>query len=140
MEINYLAVLVTAFIPMVLGALWYSPVGFGNTWIKLTKWTPEEIKKAKNDKAAMNKAYGLGFVGALVRSYVLYYMLQMLEVSSWQAGAMSAFWIWLGFVAVAQWSMTLWGKNKSFQLFSINTGYELVTLILMGAVLGAWMM
>lgn len=43
-EINYLAVLVATLSTMVLGFLWYSPVLFGNAWVKLRNMKMEEMK------------------------------------------------------------------------------------------------
>ena len=41
--INIWAVLVSIVAMMVIGALWYSPVLFGNTWLRLIGKKPEEI-------------------------------------------------------------------------------------------------
>ena len=42
-SINYLAVLVAGFIPMILGSIWYGPL-FGKKWIELMGLTEEELK------------------------------------------------------------------------------------------------
>ncbi|MEF2246966.1 MULTISPECIES: DUF1761 domain-containing protein [unclassified Paenibacillus] len=42
-EINYLAVLIATAVTMVLGFLWYSPVLFGNAWVKQIGLNKEEM-------------------------------------------------------------------------------------------------
>jgi hypothetical protein len=44
---------------------------------------------------------------------------------------------WLGFVAVSTISRVTY-EGATWRLFAISTGYNLVTLLLMGAILGAW--
>jgi hypothetical protein len=56
MEINYLAVLVAALVSMVIGGLWYSPLLFGNIWMKLSGITQKDVEKAK--KQGMMKSMG----------------------------------------------------------------------------------
>lgn len=45
-EINWLGVLIATVAGMVLGALWYSPLLFGNRWMKCLGKTPETIGSA----------------------------------------------------------------------------------------------
>jgi hypothetical protein len=45
--------------------------------------------------------------------------------------------VWLGFVATVQLTGALFTK-QSMKLFAINTGYQLVCYLAMGAILGAW--
>jgi len=45
--------------------------------------------------------------------------------------------VWLGFVATTHAANCLF-EGRPFRLFSINTGYPLVSLVLMGPLLGAW--
>ena len=63
-DINFLAVLVATIVSMVLGALWYSPILFGKLWAKLSKFTEEDIEKAK--KKGMTKNYILNFISLFV--------------------------------------------------------------------------
>lgn len=45
-EINWLGVLIATVAGMVLGAVWYSPLLFGNRWMKCLGKTPETIGSA----------------------------------------------------------------------------------------------
>jgi Protein of unknown function (DUF1761) len=60
------------------------------------------------------------------------------------AGANSAFYgmkiglaIWLGFVTTVQLTGAQFSKQPA-KLYMINTGYQLVCYLVMGAILGAW--
>ena len=46
-EINYLAVLIATAVTMVLGFLWYSPVLFGNAWVKQIGLNKEEMSSGE---------------------------------------------------------------------------------------------
>lgn len=42
---NFIVIIATAFIPMVLGMLWYSPALFGNAWLKEMGLTQDQMKE-----------------------------------------------------------------------------------------------
>ncbi len=133
-EVNYVAVLIAAVASMVVGFVWYSPVLFAKQWIKLTG---NDMKPANN--AEMAKTYGLTFVLALVTAYVLFHIftlsMSFFNHSNLTTGLTSAFWVWLGFIMPVQATDVLFSK-KPIKLFAINTGYQLLSLLAMGVVIG----
>ena len=137
--VNYVAVLVGAIVSMVLGFLWYGPV-FGKKWMALSGINPGTM--TEEQKKGMNKSYALMFVGSLVTSYVLWHMIVystgFMQKSGAMMGMQAGFWIWLGFVAPVIMGSVLW-EGKSWSLFALNDGYQLVNLSLIGAILAAWM-
>ena len=44
MEFNFLAILVAAITPLILGFLWYNPKLFGNAWMREEEMTEEKMK------------------------------------------------------------------------------------------------
>lgn len=52
-----------------------------------------------------------------------------------QTGLTSAFWMWFGFVMPVQTTTPIFG-DKKWQLLGIDTGYQLVSLLGMGLVIG----
>lgn len=136
-EINYLAVLVAAVIPMVIGSFWYSPVLFGNQWMKLAGFSKEQIEKAKKDKAKMQKAYMGSAVAALLMSYVLANFVDYANAVTFVQGAMTGFWAWLGFAAASSLPSYLF-EGRPVKLWKLNTGYNLVSLLLIGGLLAVW--
>lgn len=136
--INYLAVLASAIASMVVGSLWYGPI-FGKQWITLQGWTPEAM--AANKAKGMTKSYILMFVGSLVMAYVLAHSLvfaaDYLGVYGASAGLMTGFWSWIGFIAPVTLGIVLW-EGRSWKLYILNNGYQLLNLLVMGVILALW--
>ena len=134
--VNYLAVFLAAVASMVLGFAWYSPMVLGIPWMKLKGFTSEGLKK---EQAKMGPMYGLSFVGALLTAYVLSHVIAFSEnyfhYSMLMTGLTSAFWMWLGFILPVQMTATIFG-DKKWQLLGIDTGYQLVSVLAMGFVIG----
>ena len=133
-DINLFAVLVAAIISMVLGGLWYGPL-FGKAWMKLIGMSDDDLKKAK--EKGMGKSYLLMFIGSLVMAFVLAHIIQAFGAETWQMGLAAGFWSWLGFIATRSLSSVLW-ENKSWNLYWLNNGYDLLNLLLMGLILTLW--
>ncbi len=135
-EVTLIAVLVAGFVSMAVGFLWYSPMLFGKPWMKLMGITKESMKEAQKE---MGKMYALSFVATLVTAYVLFHVMTFSEnfydYTSLQTGLTTAFWVWLGFVAPVQMTDVLFG-GKKWNLFFINAGYQLASLLAMGVAMG----
>lgn len=135
-EVNYLAVVLSSVVAMAVGYFWYSPFVLGKPWMKLMGYTQESLTEAKKE---MGKLYGLSFVLTLVMAYVLFHIMTLSKsffgYSSTTTGLTSGFWVWLGFVLPVQASDALFG-SKNWSLLGINTGYQLVSLLLMGFTIG----
>ena len=123
---------------MAIGFIWYGPL-FGKQWVALSGFTPEKMEAAK--AKGMGKTYFLGFAGALIMSYVLAHALVFasayLNASGISAGLMAGFWNWLGFIAPVTLGVVLW-EGKPWKLWMLQSGYYLVTLLVMGTILGIW--
>jgi hypothetical protein len=63
---NILSILVTAFVPMVLGFVWYHPKVFGTAWMRLSGMTEE---KAKQGNMALK--LGLSYLFSMMIVFVL---------------------------------------------------------------------
>lgn len=135
-EVNYLAVVLAGVVSMVIGFLWYSKALFGKPWMKLMGYSAESLKKAQKE---MGKLYALSFVASLVTAYVLFHIMTLSQhfygYNPLQSGLSTGFWMWLGFVAPVQMTDVIFGSKK-WNLFFINTGYQLATLLAMGLVIG----
>lgn len=132
-DVNGFAVLVAALAGMVLGGLWYSPLLFGNMWIKLAGLS----KMKKPDQKSMWVQYSVGFVSQLVMACVLAHLLSYVIVLDVLEAIQLAFLLWLGFFATTLIGSVLW-EMKSPKLYFINAGYWLTTLVLMASIETAW--
>lgn len=134
-DINYLAVLVSAVASMVLGFLWYGPL-FGKPWMKLMGWNPKKLSSMKM-KTNMSMSYGITFIGSLVMAFVLSHIVDYTQAATYLDGIMAGVWVWLGFVATVTLGKVLW-EGKSWNLYFLENGYQLVNLIVMGVILTLW--
>jgi len=135
MKIKYPAVIVATLVHYILGGLWYSPLLFGNKFIQLINWTPEQLRQVESQSHA--KELALAFVMSLVLVYILAHFVQYTKATSALGGIQTAFWIWLGFVVTTQ-APTVIFEGRSFGLFAINVAYQLVGCALAGAILAIW--
>jgi hypothetical protein len=129
-DLNWVAIVVAAIIPMVLGALWYSPILFADPWMRAVGRTREELGDA-------SLGYLLSAIGAFLSAYVLARVVKWAEVDDLWNGALVGVFVWAGFVATVL-GVTTFFAGRSRTLWLINSGYQLVSLVLMGALLGAW--
>ena len=135
--INFLAVFVAAIVSMVLGFIWYSPILFARPWMRLMGVDPQDKAKLAEMRKGAGKLYGLSFVATLVAAVVLAKIIDITSVNTVLYGMKIAFAVWLGFVATVQLTGALFGKQPA-KLFLINTGYQLVCYLAMGAILAKW--
>jgi hypothetical protein len=133
--VNYVAVLVTAILGFLLGMLWYSKPLFGAQWMKLVGMTDKDMKKSKEKGMAGQMV--AGFVTLLVMMYVLAWLVGMLGVTTFWAGLVTGFWVWLGFLGTTQLGPTLW-QGKPFTLYLLNTSHYLVILAINSGILAVW--
>jgi len=136
-HLNFLAVLAAAISTMLVGFLWYSPLLFAKPWMKEMGYDPDDKAKAAEMKKSAGPAYAGSFAASLVSAFVFALFLHWMRAEGARVGSMAGFHIWLGFVATVQFTGALFSK-QSMKLFAINTGFQLVCYLVMGAILGAW--
>ena len=103
-------------------------------------WTPQQIQEAQ--KKGMTKSYVIAIIGSLLTACVLAELMVVvgsyLELTGVLAGLKAGFIGWIGFVVPMALSTVAW-EGKSWKLWSLNVGYYLVALLVMGIILGWWM-
>lgn len=129
-DINWLAVVAAALAPLVLGALWYSPVLFADRWLRAIGKTREALGDGPG------ALYGLAIVHAALASIVLAVLVDWAGADTWLEGLVVGALVW---VVVATTSLL----NSSFagrpiDLWALDAGYHLLSLLAIGAILGAW--
>src|SRR5438552_3978857 len=134
-EINWLAVAVAGLIAFLVGGVWYTAL-FGQLWIKLQGYSPEQVKEMQ---AQMSPPIFFGgmLVSYLVLAFVLALLLTGFERPTAFTGAVLGALVWLGPAA----SIGMTGhiaNGKPIGLFAIDTTCQLIYLVLMGALLGRW--
>ncbi|MBI2451491.1 DUF1761 domain-containing protein [Candidatus Pacearchaeota archaeon] len=133
-QVNYLAILVSAIASFVLGWIWYGPL-FGKTWMKESGITRQQIAQAK--KKGMTAQFSVAFISSLVMAFILAHFVKYASTANYTEAISLVFWLWLGFIATIMLGSILW-EGKSFKLYLINTLYHLVSLAIMAMILTAW--
>ena len=136
-HLNFLAVLVAAILTMLVGFLWYSPVLFAKPWMKEMGYDPNDKARTAEMKKSAGPAYAGSLLASLLSAFVLALFLHWMRAEGARTGATTGFHVWLGFVATVQFTGALFTR-QSKKLFAINTGYQLLCYLVMGAILGAW--
>jgi uncharacterized protein DUF1761 len=129
--INYWALVVATVVKIFIGMVWYSPKLFGKQWIQLVNCTPDEMK------ARMPKLLLGDFVSTFIMAFVLVHAVHYAGANSAALGAAVGFFNWLGFVLVTLFASTAYEK-RPWRLFLINNGFQLISLLAMGAIVAAW--
>lgn len=131
MKTNYVAVVVSAIVYWLLGAVWYGML-FSKAWMDLEHMTMDQAK-------SMNPVlpYIITFVLNLVIAFFLAQLCTWRNASTAARGASLGVLLWIGFVGPITYTTHMY-EMRPFNLFLLNEGYSLVGLLLMGAILGAW--
>jgi hypothetical protein len=133
-NINYLAVTVSAIASFAFGALWYSPLLFSKTWQKEVGLTDEDIKNSN-----MAKIFGTTFILTIIMAFGMSLLIQARSTVSftWMTGMFHGLAVGVFFVGASM-AINYLYQRKSFTLWAIDAGYQILFLCLMGAILGAW--
>jgi D-alanyl-lipoteichoic acid acyltransferase DltB (MBOAT superfamily) len=137
MGVNLPAVLLAAAATMVVGFVWYSPLLFARPWMRLMGYAPDDKAKQDEMRKGAGKLYAISFVASLVGAFILARIIHHTAVHTVLHGARTAAGVWLGFVTTVQLTDMLFSK-RPVALYLINTGYQLVCYLAMGAILAAW--
>ncbi|HEU4965785.1 MAG TPA: DUF1761 domain-containing protein [Bacilli bacterium] len=128
-ELNVWAVLVAGLAYYAIGGLWYSPVLFGNVWVKLRGINKFEMK------SSAGPMIGALFVN-LASAFVLALLLQLTEAVTLADGLTTA--LVAGVSVALAIGLNHLFEGAKFQMFVLTVGYHLIAYAVMGLILGAW--
>ena len=123
-----------AVIAMAVGFVWYMPSMFGRIWMSGMGTSVKDLD-ARKKKMNMGLLFGMQFVGWILGAYVLAHFAGYANANTPVLGMQTAFWAWLGFMMPVNLGATLWG-NHGWGSFAVTTGYNLVSLLIIGALIG----
>ena len=136
---DILGMVISIVAAMFVGFLWFGPV-FGNAWAKEMGMDASEGMEG----GQMGKSLALFALGNVFMVFVFWHGLHVYLPSLWadhfgvpgiQDSSISVYalngaaWTWLGFFVPVQLSRIAW-ERSSFKLFAINSGYDLVRLLM----------
>jgi hypothetical protein len=161
MEMNWIAIFVSALTTLVIGFIWYNPKVFGTVWMKETGLTQEELQKGN-----MLKIFGLTYIFSLfiviIESSLTIHQtgaLGMVGGPPKIAEALPSFKAFMadygtayrtfkhgalhGFVSGLLFALPIIAINglferKSWKYIWIHAGYWIVTLTIIGSLICGW--
>jgi len=166
MDINFLAVLVAALVPMIIGFIWYNPKVLGNAWMQAAGLNEEKLKGSN-----MAVIFGLSFVLSFLLAFfiqpmvihqfhvasVFYdYQEQLKDVTSLEGSLYKQVLDLVGnghrtfghgmlhgvmsglFVVMPIIATGSMFERKGFKYIAINAGYWIICMGIMGGIVSAW--
>ena len=127
--LNPYAVVAAAVFHILLGMLWYNPNLFGKVWA-------QHVKLKKKDMHVHRGSIFISIFAALLMAIILSFVATVFE-RSLIGGFLTGFLSWAGFVATTSINPVLWEKRDP-HLFFINNAYYLLSMIVMGIIVGVW--
>ncbi len=133
-KINIWAVLVSALLAFMVGGIWYTAI-FGKLWIKLHGYSEEKMKEMQ---AAMSppKFFGGMLLSYLVLAWALAVMLTAVPSVNASIGIIFGLLFWVASSAIQMTGHI--ASDKRSGIYLIDIGCQLVYLVALGALLGAW--
>ncbi len=129
---SYLAVFAAAAAAWIFGAAWY--MALAKPWMSASGGASQAEMLGPGGKASP-LPFAIAFVAELVMAYFLAGLIAHLgEVDLWRS-LVTAFFVWLGFVATTLTVNHRFGQN-SWMLTLIDGGHWLGVLLVMGIVIG----
>jgi uncharacterized protein DUF1761 len=132
--VHGLPVLVSALAVFAIGALWYSPVLFGRQWVAAHGFSEERVRAMR---ASAGRAYTVSFLCYLVMAVAMSMLVGRIGVTTLEGGVKLGALIGLGFAATIGLTANMFSE-KPIAAYWIDAGYQVVYLIVMGAILAVW--
>ena len=157
MEFNFLAILVAAVVPIILGFFWYNPKVFGISWMRASEMTEDKFKSGN-----MAVIFGISLLLSVMLAFFTIFLVVhetgvygMTEgqldgeitkafLSEWSGkyrsfkhgalhGAMAGIMMVLPIIGI-----NALFERKSWKYIFINSGYWIVCLAIMGSIIAGW--
>jgi Protein of unknown function (DUF1761) len=134
-EINIWAVLLATLSSLLVGALWYSKALFGRRWMDLAR-----VDESRIQSSAIG-AYILTIFASFLTAAVLAGSVAIAQEfyggSFFLNSLVTALILWIGFTAARVLSHDAFERRPA-ALTTLNLGHELVTILVMAAIIGAF--
>ncbi len=130
-KVNFWSVILAAISYLIIGSLWYSPLLFGKLWIKLIGFCDEDFKRSQR----LWVIFVFSFCSAFIASFLISAVLG--PKSNAEFGAVVGAAIALCWITMSKLTDVLF-ENKPVKLFLLHAGFDVVTFMVMGAIVGYW--
>lgn len=133
-HVNFLAVAVAAVVAFIIGGLWYSPLLFAKAWVKAHGYTDEQVNEMQKGAA---KAYAVTLVCDFLIALAIGVLIGYLDLHRCVQGLKLGLLIWGGFAFPLGLIASMF-SGKRITVFVIDSAYQLVYLVIMGAIITVW--
>lgn len=135
-EPNWLAVIVAALVPTIVGFLWYGPL-FGKQWLDSMGWTKEDEAKGN-----MPVIFGISFVMAIILSMGLLFTITGAHqpdgsFATFKHGALHGVMLSFFLSVPTLVSGALFQRSTGKNII-LNVAYWMITMAIMGGILDMW--
>jgi hypothetical protein len=127
--LNLWAILVGMVVGMIVGSLWYSPVLFGNVWMKL-------ISKKKEDMVSATGPMIGAVLISLVNSFLLAVLLQWTNAQS--VGDGLGVGLLLSLIVITATTINYLFEGRAMKLMGIQAGFHVVVFLLNSVIQTLW--
>ena len=134
-RLNWLAILVVAIVSFLFEAIWFTV--FMNQWLEGIGRTKEWLITASTTTVTPRLQYATALICSIVAATILSIAIQATGEQTTLRGVLCAILIWIGFIATS-WAKEYIFEVRTVEIFAINTGYSLIDLMIIGAIVGAW--
>lgn len=133
--ISFWPILISSIISFAISSIWYAPALFGKKWMEANHIGETDVAEIRS--RGIKRRYLFLFILSLVEFSVLAFIMAGTNVSNTIDGAFVGFLAWLGFMIPLTISGALW-KRDGWKLFCIDSIHYLLTIVIGGAIIGAW--
>ena len=131
-ELNWLAVIVSALVAFISGAIWYSKPLFGKKWQKAVGLSDKQVNSGN-----MGEIMGMSAVGVIVSAVAIGLIVKVLVLTTAVQGALLGTMVAVGILGANK-LMQVKFERRPMTYWFINLGADIVALSLMGAILASW--
>lgn len=129
-DINWLAVIVAGLTSFLVGGLWYSPILLGKAWQAENNLSDEQLQAGSKARI-----FGFTFLWSFIMAANLAFFVSGVESLGevlFYSFAAGFGWVSLGLFVIGLFEL------KTTRYMLINAGYQTISFLLMGLVLGLW--
>lgn len=131
-SINIIAVLGTTLVMMAAGTVWYSPMLFGNAWMKAVGLTDEDVQNAKPH---MLKNVLVTFIAYFTMLFLLAHLLErvsLLGIGMYDAALYLSIFVLAFFAAMTAW------ENRAWAYYVIHAGFYVAFIFAGSVIINLW--
>lgn len=133
-NIHWVAVVVSALVGIASGAIWFGPNTFYPAWWRAMGRTENEVP---GDGLSMGIVFGSTFIAQFVQATGMALVITMVEEPSGFKGGLVGLVVGIGIAATASLGHRLFA-GQGFKVWAIEVSNDVLNLVLMGIILGAW--